>query len=146
MKQIKYCHPRLDRGSGDLDSRLRGNDKRQLGFTLLECLVALFIIAIVLASTTRAISLSISDVHDSFTRQIATWVADNQASQYTFDGVYPEVGSTTKNVNMGGVDFIVVANVQSTPNPYFRRLDIAVTEKSKPKRPIYKTSNFISQF
>ncbi len=135
-----------------MDSRLhgndkvRGNDRQQIGFTLLECLVALFIIAIVLASTTRAISLSISDVHDSFTRQIATWVADNQANQYFFDGVYPEIGITTKSVTMGGVDFIVVANIQSTPNPYFRRLDITVTESNKPKKPIYKTSNFISQF
>ncbi len=137
----RCCHPREN---GDLDSRLRGNDRR--GFTLLECLVALFIIAIVLASTTRAISLSISDVHDSFTRQIATWVADNQANQYFYDGVYPEVGSTSKYVTMGGVDFIVEANVLSTPNPYFRRLDVAVTEKAKPKRPIYKTSTFISQF
>lgn len=116
------------------------------GFTLIECLVALFIIAIVLASTTRAISLSVSDVHDSFARQIATWVADNEANQYVFDGVYPDAGKTTKNVTMGGTDFTVEIDITTTPNPYFRRIDVTVTEKHKPKRPIYKTSSFLSQF
>ncbi|MCC2645333.1 MAG: gspI [Burkholderiales bacterium] len=127
-------------------SRVQSSIYLNNGFTLIECLVALFIIAIVLASTSRAIGLSISDVHDSFARQTATWVADNEANQYIFDGVYPDAGKTTKNVTMGGTDFIVEINVTTTPNPYFRRMDIAVSQKLKPNKPIYKTSSFISQF
>lgn len=116
------------------------------GFTLIECLVALFIIAIVLASSTRAIGLSIADVHDSFTRQVANWVADDQANQFLLDGVYPPLGKTTQSVTMGGIDFSVEINVIATPNQYFRRIDIAVIDKNGSKQPIYKTTNFISQF
>ena len=120
--------------------------KTKTGFTLIECLVALFIIAIVLASSTRAIGLSIADVHDSFSRQVANWVADNQYNQFRLDGVFPDIGNTSKNVTMGGIDFIVSTIVIGTPNPYFRRIDISVAEQNTPKRIIYKTTNFISQF
>lgn len=118
----------------------------QSGFTLIECLVALFIIAIVLASTTRSIGLSIADVNDSFTRQVATWIAANQSSQYLIDRVYPEINKTTQNITMGGINFVVVADVAGTPNPYFRRINISVAKKDTPNRIIYKTTNFISQF
>lgn len=119
---------------------------KQRGFTLIECLVALFIIAVVLASSTRAIGISIADVHDSFSRQVANWVSDNQYNQFRLDGVFPDLGNTTKNVTMGGIDFILYVNVISTPNQYFRRIDISVAEHNTPKRIIYKTTNFISQF
>jgi len=116
------------------------------GFTLIECLVALFIIAVVLASSTRAIGLSIADVHDSFSRQVANWAADNQYNQFRLDGVFPDISNTEKNVTMGGIDFIVYVDVIATPNQYFRRVNISVAETKTPKRIIYKTTNFISQF
>lgn len=120
--------------------------KNNPGFTLIECLVALFIIAVVLASSTRAIGLSIADVHDSFSRQVANWAADNQYNQFRLDKVFPTIGSTSKNITMGGIDFIVHTDVISTPNPYFRRIDISVAEQNTPKRIIYKTTSFISEF
>ncbi|MFN7093923.1 MAG: type II secretion system minor pseudopilin GspI, partial [Burkholderiales bacterium] len=63
------------------------------GFTLIECLVALLIIAIVLASTTRAMGLSVEDVRENYVREVANWVADNQINQYSLDGTYPNLGT-----------------------------------------------------
>lgn len=120
--------------------------KKSSGFTLIECLVALFIIAIVLASSARSIGLSINDVRDSYIRQVAGWVADNQSNQYHLDGVYPDLGITKSNVNSAGIDFVVEANVVALPNPYFRRIEIAVAEKNTPNRPIYKLTSFIAQY
>jgi general secretion pathway protein I len=116
------------------------------GFTLIECLVALLIIAIVLASTTRAMGLSVEDVRENYVREAANWVADNQINQYTLDGTYPNLGTSHKEINMAGIDFIINSTVSSTPNTYFRRIEIAVSEKSQPNYIVFKTVNFMAQY
>lgn len=116
------------------------------GFTLIECLVALLIIAIVLASTTRAITLSIDDVRASYVREAAIWVVDNQFNQYGIDKTYPNLGSTKQEVQMAGMSFLVTSTVSSTPNQYFRKVEIAVSEKRSPNYIVFKTVNFIAQY
>ncbi len=116
------------------------------GFTIIECLVALFIIAIVLAAATRNIGLAVDDIHDAYAREAANWVADNQYNQYYLDSIYPDLGSDTKNVTMAGIDFNVETTISATPNQYFRRLEIAVSEKKKSKYILFRTVNFIAQY
>ena len=116
------------------------------GFTLIECLVALLIIAIVLASATRAIGMAIEDVQDAYAREAANWVADNQYNQYYLDENFPDFGNSTTNVTMAGVDFVVETAITATPNQYFRRIEIAVSEKKKPKYVLFRTVNFIAQY
>ncbi len=121
-------------------------NKKSAGFTLIECLVALLIIAIVLASSTRSIGLAVTDVRDSYVRQLANWVADNQANQYWLDGTFPELGVSSKEVVMGGVTFIVSIDILVTVNPYFRRVEISVSEKKNPKYIIFKTVAVVAQY
>ncbi len=116
------------------------------GFTLIECLVALFIVAVVLASASRAIGVIISDVHDSFVREVAIWLAENEYNQFYIDRRYPEIGKNTKQITLAGIDFNVNEEVLQTPNPYFRRIEIMIYEKSTPDHMIYKTVNFIAQY
>lgn len=116
------------------------------GFTLIECLVALFIVAVVLASATRAIGLIISDVHDSFLREVATWVAENEFNQLYINQQYPDVGTVKKSLTSAGVKFNVVEVVSNTPNPYFRRVEISVSQSDDPDYTIFKTINFIAQY
>ena len=116
------------------------------GFTLIECLVALLIIAIVLASATRAIGMAVNDVRDSYMREAANWIAENEYNQYYFDRTFPELGSSKKEINMAGVDFIEQIDVLATPNQYFRRLEISVSEKKHSNYVLFKTVNFIAQY
>lgn len=118
----------------------------QNGFTLIECLVALFIIALVLASATRAMGLSIDDVRSSYVREVANWVASNDVNDVLISGTYPDIGTVTKDVQMAGISYIVVETVVATPNPYFRKIDVAVKEKSSPDHVVFRTVNFISQY
>lgn len=116
------------------------------GFTLIECLVALVIIAIVLASATRAMGTIIDDVHDSFVREVATWVAENEYNLYSINGQYPDLGEVKKTISSSGVTFNVIETVTQTQNPYFRRVTIAMSETRTPNYTIYKTVNFIAQY
>ena len=122
------------------------SSRKNNGFTLIECLVALLIIAIVLASATRAIGLAISDVKDSYAREAANWVADNEYAQYYLDGNYPDLGNSKKSVTMAGIDFIEEITVSTTPNAYFRKVEIAVSEKSHPNYLLFRTVNFIAKY
>lgn len=116
------------------------------GFTLIECLVALLIVAIVLASATRSIGMAVVDVKNSYAREAANWVADNQFNQFYLDGIYPDLGSSTKSTTMAGIDFVEKIDVIATPNQYFRRVEISVSEKSHPNYVLFKTVNFIAQY
>ena len=120
--------------------------KKTLGFTLIECLVALMIIAIVLASATRAIGTIIGDVHDSFVREVATWVAENEYNQYLLNNQFPDLGETKKTIVSSSITFNVKEVVSQTPNPYFRRLTISMSDAQTPNHTIFKTVNFISQY
>lgn len=116
------------------------------GFTLIECLVALLIIAIVLASATRAIGMSVDDVRNNYMREAAMWVADNQLSQYYLEGTFPNLGITRSNVNMANIEYTMTVDISATGNPYFRKIEISINEKSRPNYIIYKTVSFISQY
>ncbi len=120
--------------------------KHRAGFTLIECLVALFIVTIVLASASRAIGLIISDVHDTFVREVATWVAENEYNMYFVNNEYPDIGAVKKKVSLASIDFDVSKTVKNTPNPYFRQIDIAISEQKTPDYVIFKTVVYVSQY
>ena len=121
-------------------------NKFHQGFTLIECLVALLIIAIVLASATRAIGMSVDDVHNNYVRENAMWVANNQIAQYYLDKTYPTMGVTNTTTSMANIDFTVKTNITGTGNPYFRKIEIDISEKDTPNYIIYHTVSFISQY
>ena len=121
-------------------------ENQKSGFTLIECLVALFIIALVLASAAKAIGMTVEDVEGTIDREAANWAVNNQYASYRIDNIYPDMGNTKKTVEMAGRSFIVNSTVSATPNPYFRRIDIAVSRTSDPNHILFKTVNFISQY
>jgi general secretion pathway protein I len=120
--------------------------KKKSGFTLIECLVALFIVTIVLASASRAIGVISTDLRDTFVIEVATWVSENSYNQLKLSKIYPNVGSSSEDTSMAGMDFIVTQNVTTTQNPYFRKVEIVVAEKSTPEHSIFRTISFISQY
>lgn len=120
--------------------------KKNAGFTLIECLIALMIMAIVLASASRTIGLAIDNIKDSYLRELSMWVADNTMNQYYLDNIYPNIGKTEDKVTMAGINFIVSADVTATPNQYFRKITIAVAIADKPNHFIFTNTSFKSQY
>lgn len=116
------------------------------GFTLIECLVALLIIAIVLASSTKAITLAIDDVKQGYEREAANWLANNQFNSYRMNNTFPDLGSSNRNEIMAGIEFIVKTKISSMANPYFRKIEINISKKTQPNYILFKTINFISQY
>ncbi len=115
------------------------------GFTLIENMVALFLIAIVIASAVRSIHIITSDVHDAFVLEVATWIAENEYNQFLINGDYPNVGVYEKKITNAGMDFDIKETVAETQNPYFRKITLSIKEAKK-KEYIFNTINFLSKY
>jgi len=96
------------------------------GFTMIEVLVALAIIAIALAASLRAVgslAASEADLHD---RLLAGWSADNVLAQLHLAHAWPDVGERSFDCSQGNLRLTCTQRVGNTPNPVFRRVEVSV--------------------
>jgi general secretion pathway protein I len=100
---------------------------REAGFTLIEVLIALAIIAIALAATLRATAMATTSADEVRLRTYATWVAQNRAAELTARRVFPSTGVENGSVEMGGIQFDWRQTNSETPNSAFRKAEIAVS-------------------
>ena len=96
------------------------------GFTLIEVMVALAIVAISLAAGARAASSVVDTSQRLSDVVLAQWCADNELTELHLAGQLPAVGKTPFTCVQLGRDFKGTVNVQPTPNPSFRRVDATV--------------------
>lgn len=102
------------------------------GFTLIEILVALAVIAVALAAGMRALAQSIDAATLLKQRTLALWVAQNQlaAAQLVPGGLAP--GLREGDAEQAGVTFRWRETTGGTPNPAFRKVEVTVTAPSQP--------------
>ena len=102
------------------------------GFTLIEVLVALGIVAVALAAGTQAmlaLSNNVSRQSDVLLGQIC---AENELVKIRLSRQLPGVGDSTTQCEQTGRSLVVRVSVRPTPNPLFRRVDASVYEGSSP--------------
>ncbi|MGF6769659.1 general secretion pathway protein I [Paraburkholderia sp. GAS199] len=98
----------------------------QRGFTMIEVLVALAIIAIALAASLRAVGSLATGEADLHRRLLAGWSADNALAQLHLTHAWPNVGATSFDCSQGNLPLICTEQVSATPNPVFRRVEVSV--------------------
>jgi general secretion pathway protein I len=103
------------------------------GFTLIEILIALTIIAIALAASMRGLALSTEAAVETKTRTLATWVAQNRVAlaqaMVLTQGTLPAIATTQNTVEMAGQQFKVDETVTESPNKAFRKFNVKVSAK-----------------
>lgn len=117
--------------------------KRLRAFTLVEILVALAILAIALAATTRAAGLATDGARETRGRLLATWVAGNRMAEMRARRLFPAPTVTTATVEQGGLSLVVQETVATTPNPTIRRVDLAVSDARDPGRVLSTLTAFV---
>lgn len=96
------------------------------GFTLIEVLIALAIVAIALLAALRAAGQSTANVGELRSRLLAGWVAENLLAEHRARGDWLPLGVERGGVREGGSEFIWRKEVIATPNRAFRRVDVFV--------------------
>ena len=99
---------------------------RARGFTLIEVMVALAIVAISLAAGSRAASSVVDTSQRLSDVVLAQWCADNQLTELRLAGQLPPVGKSPFTCVQLGRNFKGSIKVTPTPNPSFRRVDAVV--------------------
>jgi general secretion pathway protein I len=97
-----------------------------LGFTLIEVLVALSIVAIALMAGLRSTEALSRNASRQSTQWLAQICAENEFARMRLSRQMPSVGVSTISCPQANLDLSVSLNVQATPNPNFRRIDARV--------------------
>jgi len=105
---------------------------RARGFTLVEVLVALAIVAIALAAAGRSVALSTRSAQEYKLRVLAGIVAENRMAELAARRAWPGVGLSEGAERQGGVEFRWRAEVFATPHPRLRRVEIRVPDPDDP--------------
>lgn len=102
---------------------------RQHGFTLLETLVALSVLAIALTASLRALGHSADTAAELQDRTLAHWIVQNRLALYRAHRTFPSPGHHEGHAQQNGQDFVWRERVSATPNPLFRRIEVEVFDR-----------------
>ena len=97
------------------------------GFTLLEILVALAVLATALAAVVAATSHQVRNVDGLTERTLAHWVAMNEITSRRLAGDWPPPGQREGEAEMAGREWHWRLTIAETEDASVRRLEIEVT-------------------
>jgi general secretion pathway protein I len=124
---------------------MRAPRSRALGFTLVEVLVALAILAVALAAAGRSVALSTDSAIEHKERVLAGLVAENRLGELVARRAWPGIGVTEGTERQAGVDFRWRAEVFATPHPGLRRVEIQVSDAADPDHELRRLVGVLSR-
>ncbi len=96
------------------------------GFTLIEVVVALAIVAIGMFAVFKTIGDTAHNVGYLRDRTLAGWIADNRIAEMRISGEIPSVDETGGDVDFAGRRWHWTTTVAETPVKGLRRIDVRV--------------------
>ena len=102
------------------------------GFTLIEVLVALGIVAIALVAGLQAMAALTNNAMRQSDMLLAHLCAENELIKIRLSRQMPGVGDSTAACEQAGRSLQVTLTVRPTPNPQFRRVDARVSDGNTP--------------
>jgi general secretion pathway protein I len=118
----------------------------QRGFTLLEVLIALAVLAIAMGAVIKAAGDYTGNHAWLRDRTLATWVARNVLVEFQVENAWPEVGERKGTQEMGRRDWRWLARISQTDEAQLRRLDVEVyLLDADDEEPVSVLSGFLQQ-
>lgn len=119
---------------------------RHTGFTLVEVLVALAVLAIALAGIMRVTSQAISTSYTLRERNLALWVAQNRMVMHQLKQDWPDTDTVDGDAEMAGEKWFWREQVSATPQKDMRRIEISVRHTSDSKDSLVTLAGYLRHF
>jgi general secretion pathway protein I len=116
------------------------------GFTLLEVLVALAILAIAMAAVSRTANSSVQHVEALRERIIANWVAQNRMALHQARSDWPAPGTQNGEESQAGEPYTWQEQVSATPNPTMRRIVVSVYDPKDRQHVLRELTGYLVRF
>jgi general secretion pathway protein I len=113
------------------------------GFTLVEVLVALAIVAIALMAGLQATAAPTRHAQRQSDMVLAQLCAENELVRIRLLRQMPDVGDTSTTCEQAGRSLTVALGVRPTPNPNFRRVDARVLDG---ELPIWRLTTVVGRY
>lgn len=111
------------------------------GFTLLEVLVALAVLALAMGALVLTASREAQSLGDERARTLAQWVAANAIAEARLSGPLPTSGRRSGEVSMGGQHWRWQLDIAMATDEGIRRLDVSV-RRGDEQVPLLRLSGF----
>ncbi len=118
--------------------------KASRGFTLIEVLVALLIVAIALSAGIKAAGALTDNAERLTNVSAAQWCAENILTELRLNKQFPDIGESPFGCEQLGRTYTGKLRTSPTPNPLFRRVDAAVADDQG--RPVLNLSTIMGKF
>lgn len=118
---------------------------RQSGFTLLEVLVALVIVALGLMAAFGQVNQTLTVATRLRDKTLAHWVATNEMTRLRLLAEFPAIGSRSDEVEMANTNWRYTIKVVKTPVEALRRVDISIAFAERPDRVVTTLTGFLGR-
>lgn len=115
------------------------------GFTLVEVLVAIAILAIGLAALFGQISQSVFTARYLRDSTLAQWVAVDRITELRLENRFPDIDETDGEIDMAGQSWRYTLIISETLWPDLRRIDVSVSFADTPDSIISKATGFVGR-
>lgn len=116
-------------------SRPNAQPRGLRGFTLLEVLVALAVLAIALAALVKGGAQSASTTAHLRDKSLAHWVAMNRIVELSLQREWPALGESRSEEKMADRQWYCLAKVSTTEDPDLHRVEVEVRASDEKEAP-----------
>jgi general secretion pathway protein I len=115
------------------------------GFTLLEVLVALVIVALGLMAAFGQVNQSLTTASLLRDKTLAHWIAVDQVTRLRVLGQFPAIGSTSDEIEMARTRWIYRTKVTKTDFADLRQVDVTVAFSDRPDNVLASVTGIVGK-
>lgn len=115
------------------------HNKKQLGFTLIEVIVALAIIALGMAAAVKTVTSTTLNSAYLRDKSFSYWVAQNQLAEIESLSAPPPIGLANGDEKLAGITWYWTRKIEKTEDPDTNRIELTVRKDKDKKAQNYAT-------